>query len=126
MSDAEEQGAKVDPPNLGRDLLGAVAYFDVDRVRSLLEAKADPNYSRGNEEYYQPTTPLRMVVFRISDCNLDRKVDWPRFDTIAEALMDAGADLLSAMIVARSRYGRWIPPAWEQVCLVGCSCFVLL
>ena len=76
----------------------------------LLEGnKVCPNCIRDEknpEPFYQPDKPLKLVMFRISDCLLtDEKIQ--SFKTIAELLLANGADPISAMQIAESRYGEF-------------------
>ena len=87
----------------------AVAMGDVEKVRKFLEVdNYSPNSIRtpGGEEYYQPDHPLKMVVFRLSDCFLNDK-DYEKFAVIAKLLIQYGADPIPAMIIAEERYGLY-------------------
>lgn len=59
-----------------------------------------------DEEPGQPTTPLKLVVFRISDCMLG-VAELAAFKLVAELLLAAGADPIPAVEYARERYGDW-------------------
>ena len=59
-----------------------------------------------DEEPGQPTTPLKLVVFRISDCLLG-VAELAAFKLVAEVLLTAGADPIPAVEYARERYGDW-------------------
>mmetsp|Transcript_63146 Transcript_63146/g.152750 ORF Transcript_63146/g.152750 Transcript_63146/m.152750 type:complete len:243 (+) Transcript_63146:286-1014(+) len=110
----------------------AISAFDVSRVEELLRSGVDPNCPRqavarddrtgrrvqlfmgdgtplADEEPGQPTTPLRLVVFRISDCLLGVD-DLAAFRKVAELLLAAGADASSALEYASERYGDWAAP----------------
>jgi hypothetical protein len=99
--------------SLDESLLEAVSLHRVGEVRELLRLGADPNYRASLDEdepdgLMQPTTPLRMVMFAISDCMLDD--DGLRdFLTIAQMLLDHGADPGPAMEIAEDRYGKYSP-----------------
>ena len=100
----------VNTPSLITELHEKVANFDVEGVRVLLEGnKVCPNCIRDEknpEPFYQPDRPLKLVMFRISDCLLtDEKIQ--SFKTIAELLLANGADPISAMQIAESRYGEF-------------------
>ena len=56
-------------------------------------------------EIDQPTTPLKLVVFRISDCLLE-DADLERFRSVAKLLINAGADRNEAISFAKHRYGE--------------------
>jgi hypothetical protein len=115
----------------------ADAHVPVADVEALLLDGADPNYTRqaalpvvyamgipwrarglwrpdGTEwpeddpEHCQPTTPLKLVVFRISDCMLG-DAELRRFRAVAEVLIAAGADRAPAVAHAEGRYGEFIP-----------------
>ena len=89
-------------------LINAVAAIDVTTVSSLLSQGADPNGIRspGGEDIIQPDRPLKMVVFRLSDCLLDES-GWEGLATIAKMLLEYGADPVPAMQIAESRYGTY-------------------
>jgi hypothetical protein len=99
--------------------MDAIVHHDVDLVDDYLKAGANPNYN--NEEPYrggnvndvgyvgiehQPTTPLKMVVFRISDCML-KEPDWEEFLQITKLLLAAGADPEPAILLSEHRYGEY-------------------
>jgi hypothetical protein len=58
--------------------------------------------------YIQPTTPLRLVMFAISDCMLDDD-GLKQFAEIATLLVRRGADPQPAMAIAEDRYGKYDP-----------------
>jgi hypothetical protein len=94
-------------------LMKAVEYHRVDEVRELLAKGADPNYFRSWEETDpegQPTTPLRTVVFCISD-NLLGDDDLIEFAEITKLLLNYGGDAKPAMQLAELRYGKYQPNA---------------
>ena len=91
----------------------------------LLNAGANPNCARQKDAYYksmyiklytldehpilqydidQPTTPLKLVVFRISDCML-KDIDLVQFKKIAKLLINAGANVDEAILYIHHRYG---------------------
>jgi hypothetical protein len=99
--------------NLNEALMEAVSAFDLEAVKACLIKGADANYRRFSDEeepdgLIQPTTPLRMVMFRISDCMLEDK-DLEQFEMISEVLLEFGADPGPAMEIAESRYGTYRP-----------------
>jgi hypothetical protein len=88
-------------------LTEAVAEIALEEVKSLLEAGANPNYVRQETVYHdglprlryqrggtefpemieeQPTTPLKLCVFRYSDCTLDED-DRKRIIEVAKVLV---------------------------------------
>lgn len=95
------------------DLMQAVSAFDVEKVDFLLREGADVNYKQPLEPWYdnginQPDTPLKLVMFRISDSWLEDE-DLKKFVLIAQSLVDHGADPLPAMVIAEERYGKYNP-----------------
>ncbi len=98
---------------LNDQLLLAVTYHKVDEVKTCLEQGADPNYDSHEgqspkQRKGQPYTPLRMVVFCISDADLldDGLRD---FAVIAKLLLKHGADPNPAMDLSEMRYGKYNP-----------------
>jgi hypothetical protein len=100
-------------------LTDAVAAIDLERVRQLLsDGKLDPNATRDplvSEESHQPDTPLKMVMFRVSDALLTAE-DRAVLADIAGELLDAGAEPGPAMDIAQSRYGQYAGPDDQQTC----------
>ena len=87
-------------------LSNAVCNIDIEKVKLLVSSGVDVNAYRSGqpEESSQPDTPLKMVVFRLSDCLLydsQRKI----LADIASILIDNGADPLPAFELAKERYG---------------------
>jgi hypothetical protein len=83
----------------------------VQAVRDCLESGADPNYTRHwdeGEPAGQPTTPLRLVMFCISDALLE-DIHLRNFAEIATLLLSYGADPRPAMEIAEYRYGKYDP-----------------
>jgi hypothetical protein len=62
-------------PTIDEALMTAVEDHDVMRVKTTLAEGANPNYVKTweGDTTYQPNTPLRMVVFRISDNLLEAR-----------------------------------------------------
>jgi hypothetical protein len=102
-------------PTLNEALMKAVEEHDVVGVKNCLAGGADPNYARtwGEDDTHQPTTPLRMVVFRISD-NLLEDADLKLFAEIANLLLHYGADPKPAIQLAELRYGKYDPTAHQD------------
>src|SRR5688572_11712818 len=99
--------------NLNEQLMRAVEDFDLARVAECLKQGADPSYMQypDSEEpsgLIQPTTPLRMVMFRISD-NFLNDDDLIIYGKIAKLLLQHGADPAPAMFIAEERYGKYDP-----------------
>ena len=96
--------------SLNEALMKGVEEHDVIGVKNCLAAGADPNYARmwGEDDTHQPTTPLRMVVFRISDSFLE-DADLKLFAEIASLLLQYGADPRPAIQLAELRYGKYDP-----------------
>jgi hypothetical protein len=100
-------------PSRGEALMDAVSAYDVKEVERCLAAGADPNHREFDDRdepngYLQPTTPLRMVMFRISDALLDER-GLEQFAEVARVLVAHGADPMPAMQIAESRYGKFDP-----------------
>jgi hypothetical protein len=98
---------------LNEELMRAVEAFDIEAVKNCLERGADPNYTLHPDEdksdgTMQPTTPLRMVMFRISDCDLPKE-GFSQYKEIARLLLHHGADPKPAMQIAEHRYGEYDP-----------------
>jgi hypothetical protein len=99
--------------SIHKQLMDAVSFYQVEKVKELLEAGADPNFYYDLPEYkvspkHQPTTPLRLVVFRISDSLLEDE-HLEKFKVIAKLLLKHGADPKAAMELAEIRYGKYDP-----------------
>ena len=98
--------------------MDAVASCNVKAVQECLETGADPNYTRYRDEeepngYIQPTTPLRLVMFCISDALLEES-HLKQFAEIAKLLLQYGADPKPAMEIAEWRYGKYDANAEES------------
>lgn len=95
---------------LNEKLMKAVEEHDVIGVKKYLADGADPNYARtwGEDDTRQPTTPLRMVVFRISDSFLE-DADLKQFAQITQLLLHYGAHGKPALELAELRYGKYDP-----------------
>eukprot|EP00435_Cladocopium_sp_Y103_P012262 s1514_g3.t1 len=111
------------------ELLQSVEDVDEARVLEALEAGADADCSRPlllrdgtgachfraayrgdgravpEEAAEQPTSPLKMAVFRLSDCMLDETTRM-RLVSIAQALIEHGAAVAPARHLFELRYGR--------------------
>ena len=117
--------SKKHPVSLFND---ALCDADIEKVKEYISAGIDPNVKRQLWEHdqllsrylpiwkndgsiyeevskAQPITPLKLVVFRISDCFLDVD-DLQRFKAVAEILVEAGADKIEAIAYAKRRYGE--------------------
>ncbi len=104
--------------NINEQLMDAVSGYNLKAVQECLESDADPNYTIEMDEecpsdIIQPTTPLRLVMFRISDCLLEDN-DLKQFVEIAKLLLRHGADPEPAMQVAEARYGKYDPNFVEE------------
>jgi hypothetical protein len=113
--------------SIDKQLERAVSNLDLEKVQELLLLNANPNYTRQTTFYcrishkrlfsynidgsekpeldkYQPTTPLKMCVFRFSDCEL---TDFERLKIIdiAKQLINSGASVFEAKEYYESRYG---------------------
>lgn len=101
------------PTKLNEELMNAIEMHDLKTVQILLAKGADANHTRYRDEdepngNMQPTTPLRLVMFCISD-NLLKESDLEQFAEIAKALIQHGADPQPAMEIAEARYGKYDP-----------------
>lgn len=101
------------PAKLNEQLMDAIEMHDLKTVKALLAEGADANYTRYPDVdepngYMQPTTPLRLVMFCISDCLL-KENDLEQFAEIAKVLLQHGADPQPAMKIAEARYGEYDP-----------------
>jgi|GEM_PF-4109114 len=110
------------PPNmakkedLNRALRDAIGDRDIREVRRLLESGADPNFELPKEDYndcqagyeWQPYSPLRLLIFCISDGLIGEK-ELAKDALVAALLLKYGADPKSAMELAERRYGKFNP-----------------
>jgi len=87
-----------------RNLIDAVARYDLERVQQYLLDGVNVNCNNGSGEF-QPSTPLKMVVFRISDCMLNDD-NLEIYEKIAKLLLENGADKQAAIEYAETRYGK--------------------
>ena len=95
----------------------AISSYDVDEVKRCLAQGANPNYVDEWEGYqdqpeWQPNTPLRLVVFRISDSLLEEE-HLVLFKEIAAILLAAGSDTEPALKLSELRYGKF-GPHWDH------------
>ena len=93
--------------DLDLQLMDAVTYRRVEEVKQLLDQGANPNFYYDKFDYdleAQPTTPLRAVVFSISDALLTDK-DLEQFIPIVKMLLEYGADPEPAKNLSNKRYG---------------------
>lgn len=97
----------------------AICERNYTEVTKLLESGADPNYKLPEEVYidcsdyeYQPYSPLRLLVFIISDCMIgDKELEVDA--KVASLLLKFGANAQSAMELAENRYGKFNPQMKE-------------
>lgn len=99
--------------DLNEQLMEAVKYHRVAEVERLLEQGADPDYDSyagrsAAERDGQPYTPLRIVMFCISDSLLEDEHLAQHAET-AKLLLKYGADPKPAMELAEQRYGKYDP-----------------
>lgn len=111
--------------SINKELTECVSKINLQRVTWLLEHNADPNYIRQASYFYkgkwcdaynndgtekrdmepdQPTTPLKLCVFRFSDCMLTEE-DLSQLIQIAKVLIQHGAHKTEALEYFISRYG---------------------
>ena len=100
---------------LNRLLRNAIENRNVDEVVRLLESGADPNFQLKEDLYegmaefqFQPYSPLRLVVFMISDSMIGDQ-ELAKDAKIATLLLDHGANPKPAMQLAEYRYGEYDP-----------------
>eukprot|EP01043_Picozoa_sp_COSAG02_P021071 COSAG02_NODE_1059_length_14871_cov_5.877208_3_plen_131_part_00 len=81
---------------------------NLERVRHLLREGSDPNAVRypGGEESCRPDTPLKAVMFCLSN-SLNTEKDHAELAKIADELLNAGAEPGPAMDIAQLRYGQY-------------------
>ncbi len=98
-----------------KQLIKAISYGDIRRIQFLLENGADANYKIPEEEYegmveykYQPYSPLRLVMFCISDALITDE-ELKEYIEIVKILIAHGADPKPAMELAEERYGKYNP-----------------
>ncbi len=97
--------------DINLDLVEAISEHDVVSVRRCLQGGANPNFtwdhdmdSNADSSMLQPTTPLSLVMFRISDCLLDVGELFQYYE-IAKMLLENDADPEPALHLAMQRYG---------------------
>ena len=97
--------------DIDRDLVKAISEHDVVNVQTCLQNGANPNYTWSNSSgsdldssIFQPTTPLSLLIFSISNCLLSED-DLSEFYQIAEILLENNANPEPAMQLAIKRYG---------------------
>jgi len=95
---------------LNKLLRDAIGDYDVGRVTQLLKQGADPNYidTYYKELHGQPYSPLRLVIFVISNVLYEDEA-LEELAKIATVLLDFGADAQSALQLSEERYGRYDP-----------------
>lgn len=97
--------------NMDDELMQAVSRHDLPLVLQCLNKGANPNHRvepgrTVDHGISQPDSPLRMVIFCISDCMLDDHA-LAQFGRIASLLLERGADPTPAMELAEARYGKY-------------------
>ena len=96
-------------------LRDAIVSRNIDETERLLKSGADPNYRLPEDSYHdiceykaQPYSPLRLVVFIISDSLIgDEELEIDA--KTAALLLEYGADAKSALQLAEDRYGKYNP-----------------
>ena len=103
--------------NINEALMHFVMYHQPEKVKELLSKGADPNYHKiwddPSNALNQPDTPLRMVMFCISD-NLLEDEDLRNHAKVAKILLAHGADPKPAIEIAESRYGKYSPEYHDE------------
>lgn len=84
----------------------AIGNFDVENVKKIIEEGVNINYAVPESHYahpehaveydHQPYSPLRLIIFRLADCNLKQE-DMYAFLQITKMLLNAGVDTNNAM-----------------------------
>lgn len=116
----------IDKLDINKQLYEYVSLINIEKVEYLLKNNANPNYIRqetfynngewvylynkdGNEvpdnDINQPITPLRLCIFRISDCLLTEN-DRNNIVKIAKLLIKYGANKNGCLEYYVSRYGE--------------------
>lgn len=91
------------------DLFAAIAACSPDAVRDALDDGADPDHRLPDPSGpLQPDTPLKLLLFRISDSLLSDD-DLRACARIAHRLVAAGAERTEALQLAEARYGPYDP-----------------
>ena len=103
----------MDSRDLNEELMDAIVFLETNKVKECLRKGADPDYCRFRDEeepngLIQPTTPLRMIMFRISDCDIIEN-ELKEYVKITKILLDHGADPGPAVKIAEDRYGIYKP-----------------
>jgi len=107
-------------------LMYYIGQTDYEKVKSLLEDEANPNYIRQKLEYIngeyvnlynedgsevpendpaQPDKPLKLCIFRLSDCLLTDE-ESGNIIKIAKLLISKGANIAGAKYLYELRYGK--------------------
>ncbi len=106
---------KMDKRELNELLRNAIYKRNVEEIERLLRSGADPNYQIPEQEYngtaeykYQPYSPLRLVVFIISDA-MAADEELAKDPIVADLLLKYGANAKSAVELIELRYGTYNP-----------------
>lgn len=99
--------------DINQGLVEAITEHDVESVQRCIQHGANPNYTWTNSpgltsdsSFLQPTTPLSLLIFLISNCLLSED-DLSDFHAIAEILLENNADPEPAIHLAKQRYGAY-------------------
>jgi len=104
---------------LDEKLWEAISTRDLEGVQTCLREGANPNYSIADSEHivgieHQPYSPLRLVVFCLSDCELNGE-DLQKHYSIAKLLLLCGACPISAEELSINRYGSFQKKELETI-----------
>jgi len=101
---------------MNQDLIKAITEHNVANVLRCLQKGANPNYtwtyskdSNVNLSSLQPTTPLSLLIFVISDCLHSEKI-LSQYLEITKILLVNNADPKPAILLAIERYGKYRKP----------------
>ena len=100
--------------DINQALVKAITEHNIENVVRCLHNGADPNYTWTNSKdidlsSIQPTTPLSLLIFVISDC-LANEDDLIQYYKITEILLENDADPKPAIQLAIQRYGECTEP----------------
>ena len=92
------------------ELFQAIEALNISKVEELLVNGANPNtinpiYYNYPHLEYQPYSPLRLIVFYLSDALLEEE-DYEKLYKLTVILLKHGADPKKAIELAELRYGK--------------------
>ncbi len=102
--------------DINQELIKAITEHNFVIVQRCLQNGADPNYtwtydpeSNLDMSLLQPTTPLSLLIFEISNSLLNDE-NLSEFYEIAKILLENNADPEPAILLAKQRYGIYKEP----------------